>query len=265
MDLQSLLILTAIFFVALALIIYNSTTPKSSSYLKEDFTNMIVHELRAPLIAIKDASELIISNKYNLNEEEKKQFLEIINRQSRILIDQIGSVLDAAKLKAGKFTIAKIQADLSKVIKEEVETFLPSASKKQINLKAEIPPNLPMISFDVMRISQVMNNLLSNSLKFTQEGGSIQVVVDYNPKNRLITVSASDTGIGIPKEFQKNLFSQFAQANTTLQQLAKQGTGLGLYVVKGIIEAHGGTVYLESTPQKGTTISFTLPTSDKTP
>lgn len=274
MDIQSLLLLAIIIFFA-ALIIYikgrkqknrihNATTQNSSAHLKEDFTNMIVHELRAPIIAIKDSSDLIISDKYNLSAEEKKQFLEIINRQAKILLGQIGSILDSAKLKAGKFTISKIQGDISQVIKEEVATFSPSANKKQINLKADIPPKLPMTYFDATRISQVMNNLLSNSLKFTEEGGTIKVVADYNPhRSKFITVSVSDTGIGIPKESQKNLFSKFAQADTTPQSLAKQGTGLGLYVVKGIIEAHGGTVSLESTPGKETTISFTLPVTDK--
>ena len=258
---------TAIFFVVIALVIYSThaaKTQKNLGNLKEDFTNMIVHELRSPIIAIKDSSELILSDKYNLSEEEKKQFLEIINKQSKILLGQIGSILDSAKLKAGKFTITKIQGDLSRVVKEEVATFLPSASKKQINLKADIPPNLPMTSFDATRMSQAINNLLANSVKFTQEGGSIHVVVHYNPKiDKFITVSVSDTGIGIPKEFQKNLFSQFTQADTTPKRLAKQGTGLGLYVVKGIIEAHGGTVHLESEPQKGTTVSFSLPVANE--
>lgn len=268
MDLQSLLLLViAIFFGVLSLVIYikgrkqkNPITEKNLSHLKEDFTNIIVHELRAPTIAIKDSSELILSSKYNLSEKEKKQFLEIINRQSRILLAQIGSVLDAAKLKADKFTITKIQGDLSQAIKEEVATFLPPATKKQINLEADIPPSLPKVSFDATRISQVMNNLLSNSIKFTKERGTIQVVVNYRPASgEFITVSVCDTGIGIPKELQKNLFSQFVQANTTPQSLANQGTGLGLYVVKGIVEAHGGSVSLESEPGKGTTISFTLP------
>lgn len=243
-----------------SILLHNATTEKNLSHLKEDFTNMIVHELRAPLIAIKDSSELIISSRYNLDEEEKKQFLEIINRQSKILLDQIGSILDSAKLEAGKFTITKTKGDLSKVIKEEVATFLPPATKKQINLKADIPQDLPLIPFDATRISQVMNNLLSNSLKFTQEAGTIVVRVYYNPhSDKFVTVAVSDTGIGIPKEFQKNMFSKFSQAETTPQALANQGTGLGLYVVKGVVDAHGGAVNLESSPGKGTTISFTLP------
>lgn len=274
MDLQSLLLLEiAIFFAALALIIYIKEEKKINALLerekkltnlKEDSTNIIIHELRAPLTAIKDSSELIISSKYHLNEEEKKQFLEIINTQSKILLTQIGTVLDSAKLEAGKFTLTKTQVDLNQVIKEEVATFLPSATKKQINLKADLPSYLPKLSFDATRISQVMNNLLYNSIKFTQEGGTIQVVIHYNPQSdKFITVSVSDTGIGISKEFQKNLFSKFAQENTTPKSLASQGTGLGLYVVKGIIEAHGGSVSLESTPGKGTTISFTLPAANK--
>lgn len=237
----------------------------ASADLKDDFTNMIVHELRAPLAAIKDSSGLILSNKYSLSENEKKQFLEIINRQSRILLNQIGSILDSAKLEAGKFTIVKEKNDLGKVIKEEIELFIPASSKKHISLTSDISKDIPMIFFDSTRISQVINNLLSNSLKFTQEKGSIHVYASFNPISKYIIVSVSDSGIGIPKDFQKNMFSKFAQARTNPQKLSKQGTGLGLYVVKGIVEAHKGKVSVESEQGKGTAISFTLPAGDEIP
>jgi len=241
------------------------TAKENFASLKDDFTNMIVHELRAPLISIKDSSELIMSSKYNLVETEKKQFLEIINKQSRLLLDQIQSILDSAKLEAGLFTIDRTKEDIGKLIKEQIGLFLPQATKKNIAITSHIPTNLPKILLDPMRMGQVMNNLLSNGLKFTPSGGRIDVLLEYalSPlKSRNITVRVKDTGIGIPKEDQKNLFGKFSQVNSS-QQLAKQGAGLGLYVIKGIIEAHGGTVSLESTPAKGTIVSFTLPLIDE--
>lgn len=231
---------------------------KNLAKLKEDFTNMIVHELRAPLTAIKDASDVIISGQYNLNKDEEKEFLEIINKQSKLLLDQIGTIMDAAKLEAGKFAIAKTPQDITTVIKNQIKIFLLQAEKKHISLKLDAPGSLPLMSFDLIRIGQALNNLLSNSLKFTPEEGSITVELRQEPKG-YITVSVSDTGIGIPKEYQKDLFSKFYQAKTTPNQTAKDGTGLGLYVVKGIVEAHGGTVTVKSSQGHGTTISFTLP------
>lgn len=276
MNIQPLFLLSsAIFFLALALVIairkdiegkrHKLTVKENTTSLKEDFTNMIVHELRAPLISIKDSSELIMSSKYNLQEAEKKQFLEIINKQSRLLLDQIQSILDSAKLQAGLFTIDRTKEDIGKLIKEQIKLFLPQATKKNIALTGHIATTLPKILIDQMRLGQVMNNLLSNGLKFTPSGGRIDVFLEYDsPKNaRNITVRVKDTGIGIPKEDQKNLFGKFSQVDNSSQKLAKQGTGLGLYVVKGIIEAHGGSVSLESTLGKGTTVSFTLPVGNE--
>ena len=138
--------------------------------------------------------------------------------------------------------------------------------------------SLPEISFDEIRISQVIDNLLSNSLKFTPENGKITVELDYdvispasdNPLstkefsglNKYIVVSVSDNGVGITPEQQKFLFSKYTQAKNTTEELATKGTGLGLYLVKGIVESHDGQVWVKSAQGKGTTFSFALPTMD---
>jgi len=248
-----------------SILLHDITIEKNLANLKEDFTNIMVHELRAPLTAIKDSSELIISEKDKLKKEEQDQFLDIINQQSKLMLNQIGEILDAAKLEAGKFIIQKTKGNIEQVIKEQIKTFLPQASKKHIFISADISQSLPPIFFDPIRIAQVINNLLSNSLKFTPEGGTITIRISHEPiTNNQLTISVSDTGIGIPKEHQKDLFSKFSQVRTTPQQLAKEGTGLGLYVVKGVVEAHGGSVNVDSPLRNGeknpgTTISFTLP------
>lgn len=243
---------------AVSVLLHDITIEKNLSQVKEDFTNIMVHELRAPITAIKDSSEIIISDKYNLSKDEKNEFLEIINQQSKLLLDQIASILDAAKLEAGKFTIKKAQSDISELIQEEIKTFTPPAAKKHINISSDIPQDLPKFSFDRIRIAQVLNNLLSNSLKFTPTGGKIKVSANLSPNQ--IEISVSDTGIGIPKNQQENLFSKFTQADTSSQHSVNtQGTGLGLYVVKGIVEAHGGSVSIESQENQGTTISFSIP------
>ena len=124
-----------------------------------------------------------------------------------------------------------------------------------------MPVYLPLLAFDPLRISQVMNNFLSNSLKFTQKAGEITVSASCDETGKEITISVSDNGIGIPKEYQNSMFSKFSQANNNPQKLTKDGSGLGLYVAKGIIEAHKGVISLDSEQGRGTTISFTLPIS----
>lgn len=221
---------------------------------RDDSAHMMIHELRAPLTAIKDASELMLSSKDALNRDEQGKLLHIIDTQSKLLLDQIGRILDTAKLEAGRFTVQKTMGDLRELIRERIEFFTPQAQHKKIVIKAAIEENLLRVLFDEGRIAQVLNNLLSNSLKFTGSGGTI--TVSAREDGRVVRVGVSDTGCGIPKQKQSQLFSKFSQINDP-----ELGTGLGLYIVKGIVEAHGGSVSVASEVGKGTTVSFTLPTS----
>ena len=246
---------------------------------REELAHMMVHELRAPVTTIKDSAELILTTQDGLEEDKKLKFLNIIHQQSKKVLGQIGSILDSAKLDAGKLVLQKAQGDIVELIKEGIDTFSPQAERKDISINLEIlNKKLPAISFDKVRISQVVDNLLSNSLKFTPEGGKIKIEIDYKQippvldgsspmgeflsLDKYIVVSVSDTGVGIAPEQQKLLFSKFTQAKSTPQQMAKLGTGLGLYVVKGIIESHGGRVWIKSAPGVGTTMFFTLPIRD---
>ncbi|MEX2012897.1 MAG: ATP-binding protein, partial [Candidatus Levyibacteriota bacterium] len=241
--------------IGASVLLHDVTTEKNIAQIKEDFTNMMVHELRAPLTAIKDSSELILTDQDRLQKEEREKFLKIINKQSGVLLDQIGQVLDAAKIEAGRFTIQRSQQDLKKIIDERIETFKLQAQKQNISLIENVK-ELPNISVDPLRISQVLNNLLSNSLKFTPSGGT--VTISAKLETGLIQIFVTDTGIGIPGDLQEDIFSKFFQVASPTPGL-KKGTGLGLYLVKGIVEAHGGKVFVESKEGQGTTISFTLP------
>ena len=245
--------------IGASILIHDITIEKNLSSIKEDFTNMMVHELRAPLTAIKDSSELMLEEE-NPNESEQKQLLGIIDSQTKMLLEQIGSILDASKIEAGRFTIQKSSNDLNELINEVVDTFAPRAFKKNIQVNSYVPKALPEFNFDRIRINQVLNNLVSNSLKFTPNGGKITIFGDIDEGS--ITVSVSDTGMGISEEEQKDLFSKFYQIRKTPHELSKKGTGLGLYIVKGIVEAHGGRVWVKSDVGQGTTISFSLPLSD---
>ena len=245
--------------IGTSILMHDITIEKNLSKIKEDFTNMMVHELRSPLTAIKDSSELMLEEK-TLKEQEQRQLLGIIDSQTKMLLDQIGSILDAAKIEAGRFTIQKYPNDLNELINNVVDTFTPQSIKKNIKINSYVPNALPQINFDKIRINQVLNNLVSNSLKFTPAGGKVTVFGEIN--HDAVTVSVSDTGMGIPEEDQKELFSKFYQIRKTPHELAKKGTGLGLYIVKGIVEAHGGHVLVKSDVGQGTTISFTLPLLD---
>ena len=219
---------------------------------RDDSAHMMIHELRAPLTAIKDASELMLSSTDALNADEQGKLLHIIDTQSKSLLDQIGGILDTAKLEAGRFTVQKTMGDLRELIRERIEFFTPQAQHKKIAIKTDVVKTLPRVSFDEGRIAQVFNNLVSNSLKFTASGGTI--TVSAREDGRVLRLSVSDTGCGIPREKQSQLFSKFYQINNP-----ELGTGLGLYIVKGIVEAHGGWAEIGDAHDSGAVVRVFFP------
>ncbi len=242
--------------IGASVLLHDITLEKSVAKMKEDFTNVMVHELRSPLTAIKASSELLMSPPAPLSEEEKNKIIGLISGQSRKMLDEVSLILDAAKLEAGLFTIQPMPGDFKKLIHDRISVFTAQAHERFITLTEEVDSSIPTFSFDPIHMGQVINNLISNSLKFTQSGGTIKVTA--KPAIGSIMVSVSDTGAGIPKEKQHLLFTKFTQLGNS--EHGAVGTGLGLYIVKGVVEAHGGQVRVESEEGKGTTISFNIPT-----
>lgn len=238
-----------------AVLLHDITTEISLAEMKEDFTNMMVHELRAPLTVIKQAANLLLENKDELEQVKVEKFLRMIGESSESLLTEVSDLLDAAKLEAGKFDINPTFNDLVEVINERLDFFMPLARNKNISLTVDFEPNLPEISFDKTRIGQVLNNLLSNALKFTNVNGTIKITAKH--KEDGIEISVADNGVGIPREKQDILFSKFSTLK--FPHPTTRGTGLGLYIVRGIVEAHGGKIELESEFGHGTTVTFFLP------
>lgn len=254
--------------IGASVLLHDITLEKSLANMKEDFTNMMVHELRSPLTAIKGASDVLA--KENTVNETQKSLLEIINNQSKNLLEQVNTILDAAKLDSGKFILDKKQGDLEKLIDQHIQIFLPQAQSKHVTLEHHMINSLPLFSFDSIRIGQVINNLISNSIKFTPAGGTITVSGHYvdSIEHPYVEIQIRDTGIGIPENKKINLFKKYSPSTVgTLvthegsaeQTQSQSGTGLGLYITKGIVEAHGGTITATSDGQHGTTMTFTIP------
>jgi signal transduction histidine kinase len=241
--------------LGVALIMRDITAEKKLEKVRADFTDMMVHELRAPTTAIKGAASLLVSNM--LGEPERAKMPRIILDSANDMLLTISDFLDVAKLDEGKFKLNLEKRDIAKVLAEHVEVFSYAAREKNISINLDKNATLPEFFFDAVRIGQVINNLLSNSIKFTDNGGKIDIKIDQ--KDGQIFVMVLDNGIGVPEEKKPLLFTKFGQINQRLGQGAS--SGLGLFISREIVEAHGGKIWLESpiAEGQGTRVSFTLP------
>lgn len=242
----------------------NIAREKALEKVHEDFTAMMIHELRTPLTTIIYSVDMMKTDLDKLPPEEAKKNLDIIKLTTDDMLSLVNQLLDVSKIEAGKFEVVKKDDDLGLLVEEKVAEFKPLADQKNLFLTTQIEPNLPRAAFDRNRLGEVVNNLLSNALKYTDHGGvSIRARVaesDSPLKPGIgIVVSVVDTGDGIKPEDQQKLFSKFEQLGKG-KTGEKKGTGLGLVVAKGIVEAHGGKVWVNSIGEgQGTTFSFSLP------
>jgi len=253
-----LLLIGIILTIFLLFLIIRSGTTQAKKIVKteEEELHAIVHELRAPLVAIKDSASLMLNQ--NLDPEEQKTMLNLVHDQSIKLLEQISTILDSAKYEDGKLNLRKSLGSLEQVLKDEVALFMPEAKRKNISLASEADGTIPSFLFDQIRITEALNNLISNSLKYTNEGGKIKISLSKKDGNAVVCVS--DNGIGIPAEKQKMLFTKFANINQgATEDREKLSSGLGLYITKGIIDAHKGTITIQSEVGKGTTTTIFLP------
>ncbi len=241
--------------IGVVMVFHDISKEKELERLREDFIAMMVHELRAPLTAVKGASSAIMSHKEGFPEEKKNEYLTMIKNSSENMLAIVNDLLDVAKIEAEKMQIDKTEADIVKLIELKVSEFTPLTEEKNLKITTEIEAEKVKGIFDPSRIGQVLTNLLSNAIKFTEKG-SITIKLSKNENEA--TISIKDTGNGMKSEEQSRLFSKFAQLTTNKPRTA-EGTGLGLVVAKGIIEAHGGKIWVESQEGKGSTFSFTLP------
>jgi signal transduction histidine kinase len=224
--------------------------------VKSDFFSLMSHELRTPLTSIKEGTNLLLEGIGGDITEKQKKLLSIIAQESNRLITLVNSLLDLSKMEAGMMEFSFRKEALVPLVQQVIKEIEPISEAKQVRLKTDFEAGLPPVRLDRERILQALRNLLGNALKFTSNNGEIFIATRKVPKG--IEVSIRDTGVGIAKELLPSIFEKFRQA--TLTKATKiQGTGLGLAVVKHIIQGHGGTVWAESELGQGSTFFFFLP------
>ncbi len=227
--------------------------------LKVQFANAVSHELRSPLNMVIGFSEMMVNSPEVYGPQpwppRLRSHIQQIYQSSQHLSQLIDDVLDMARIDAYRLALNKEPASLAEVIAETMEIVRSLYAARKLYLRTEIPPDLPLVSLDRTRIRQVLLNLLTNALRFTERGG---VTIRVARQQAEVLVRITDTGIGIAPEDLPKLFQEFRQLDGSFYRW-QRGSGLGLAISKQLVELHGGRIWAESTPGQGSTFSFTLP------
>lgn len=233
---------------------------KKMDTAKDEFLAMITHELKTPLVPIRGYADILLGGHLGDLTDKQKERISIIKSSASSLLQLISDLLDVQKLELGQLKMEKKNSDIKTTADKSILALHPQIEEDKITIINEVSNN--MVPHDPDRIMQVLTNLVRNSLKAVQpETGRIRIYSEEAPNE--IKIMVSDNGSGIPYEKQSKLFTKFYQADASLTR-EKGGSGLGLSICKGIVEAHGGKISLQSTPGSGTTVTFSLPKSERT-
>jgi signal transduction histidine kinase len=228
---------------------------------KEEFMSMINHELKTPLVPIKGYADMLLKPNImgSLNEKQKKAVSSISYNVGKLEL-LVSDILDVYKLDMGKLSISRKDVDVGQIITTNLLEFKPLADQKNVEIKSDIQYNGPVYC-DQRRIDQVITNLIKNAIDFVPANTG-KIILRVSKKENKIIFSVEDNGSGIPPDKVDNLFKKFYQIDTTVTR-KHGGTGLGLAISKGIVEAHGGTMWVDKEYLGGARFIFTLPVKEE--
>lgn len=224
--------------------------------LRDDLTNMIIHDLRTPLSSVLAAMQTLdVVGELN---QAQREVMQIAVTGADTLLAAINSLLDVEKLESGAMELDSSLLSLPELTSAAVAQVATLAAAKNLTLVQDVPPDLPWLQGDEGKLQRVLVNLLGNAIKFTPEGGTVTLVVRHLVEAKMVEFSVHDTGEGIPSDSFERIFEKFGQLEPR-EGSQLMGTGLGLTFCKLAVEAHGGTISVESEPGNGSTFRFTIP------
>lgn len=244
-------------------VLHDITYQKHIQQAKTDFVNHVSHELKTPLASITAYAEMLADDEAN-DQQMVKEFCSVIQNQARRLNRLIEDILNISRIESGLIKVEKKPISLTILIQEQLQMIKSYANEKNIEISCPRPIVFDQVYADKDMLSQVIINLLANAVKYTPAGGSVKIQTQVDEISKQVSVTVTDTGVGIPQDELPNVFDKFYRVRANKNQA--QGTGLGLNLVKQIIEkVHRGTVFVTSKPGQGSTFGFKLPLAARVP
>lgn len=242
-------------------ILHDITREKLIERMKTEFVSLAAHQLRTPLSAIKWTLRMLLDGDLGEITGEQKDFIKKTYKSNERMITLINSLLDVARIEEGRYIYRPILTEFEPVVQFIVDSCREEAGKKKLKIEFRKPEKQsPRVMLDVEKIRLAIQNLLDNAIKYTPEGGKVMISLKHSRKE--IELSVKDSGVGIPKDQQERVFAKFFRGANVLR-METEGTGLGLFIARNIIEAHGGRIWFESEEGKGTTFHFILPVKEE--
>jgi len=247
------------------LVLHDTAQEKALQQMQIDFVSMASHEFRTPLTSIINYLAVLTEEAKDKLAVEQRQFLDRALSSAKEMSALVDNILNVSKIERGSMALSLKEIDWKKKITRIVEEIQTQAAYKHISMKLNLPASIPTLLVDEVRITEVLNNIINNAITYTQESGKIEIGVKVEKEE--VTTYIADNGSGIPKEALPKLFNKFYRAPGSLEKNS-QGSGLGLYISKSIVDLHHGKIWVESEVEKGSTFYFSLPTAEaskKTP
>jgi signal transduction histidine kinase len=228
---------------------------------KTEFVSLASHELRGPIAAMNWNSEMLMSNDFDKLTPKQREYIKVTYQSGQRMSELVNALLNVSRLELGTFVIEPKKADIFEIAKICIKEIEPQLLLKKLHFKTKFDKEIPEIMADPKLLGIVFRNLLTNAVKYTPIGGKIEFVIEQ--ENDGIMIKLIDTGIGIPKNQQDKIFTKLFRADN-VKIVDPNGTGLGLYIVKEILDHSGGKIWFESKLGKGTTFYVSLPLSGMT-
>lgn len=226
--------------------------------MKSMFVSVAAHELRTPLTSIQGFVEILLDEEVGPLTAEQRESLEIVEQGARRLLRITNNLLDVTRIEAGRVELILKPLELSTLIEGVVAEFAPRLENRKQSLAIRVAPDLPAALCDETRMVQIIGNLLSNANKYTPAGGKIEIEITLAEEEGFLQIGVKDNGLGIAVENQASLFERFVRADSARRSQAP-GAGLGLYITRSLVELHGGRIWFESEPDRGSTFHVTCP------